>query len=260
MGVLLAILATLALEPALLPSPPSPVPSPRLSRFVPGFRAVERQGVLSVFDGAGTLVGRVETGRVVDLSFDRDRALYLVAGHSPTGRGDRMIHISIEATPQQGEGVEGYLRMRFSRDLGGLAPWKIRLADVDGDGRPELVLGVFKRTRFDPVPRKRLFVYDWPGYTLVPRWLGSRLSLPFEDFAFVDCNGDGRDELVALEQRPGGRRRLMRYDWNGFGFSGDENAMVQVAPDSDLLQSTPDGMRLRPAAPAALCARKDPSP
>ena len=257
--LLLTLFATLALEPTL-PPVPAPLPSPGPLSFVPGFRAVEQQGILSVFDGAGTLVGKVHTGRVVDLTFAGDRALYLLTARSPSGRGDRMVHLSIEATPQQGDGVEGCLRVRFSRDLSRLAPWKIRLADVDGDGRPELVLGVFKRARFDPVPRKRLFVYDWPGHTLVPRWLGSRLSLPFDDFAFVDCNGDGRDELVALEQGPGGRRRLMRYDWNGFGFSGDEKTMVEVTPDSDLIQSTPDGMRLKAATPAALCARKDPSP
>jgi hypothetical protein len=253
---LITILAILAIDPVLPASAATPMGEP----LVPGFSAVEQDGVTSVFDGAGTLVGTAHLGRVVDFTFVGDGALYLVTASSPADAGDSLVHISIESTPQKMDGIEGYLRRRFSRHLGHLAPWKVRLADVDGDGRRELVLGVFKRARFDPVLRKRLFVYDWPGDNLVPRWLGSRLSLPFDDFAFVDCNRDGKEELLALEQGPGGRRRLMLYEWNGFGFRGADQGMMEIRFDSDWIQSTADGWRLTATAPTAFCARKAPTP
>src|SRR5688572_68198 len=37
-------------------------------------------------------------------------------------------------------------------------PWKLAIADVDGDGRREIVVGVYKSTRFFPKPHNCLFI------------------------------------------------------------------------------------------------------
>src|SRR5439155_17757802 len=57
-----------------------------------------------------------------------------------------------------------------------------------------------------------LFVYGFDGKTLTPRWLGSRLTHEFSDFAASD------GLVYALEARLDGRRCLGQYRWNGFGF------------------------------------------
>lgn len=100
-------------------------------------------------------------------------------------------------------------------------PWKLMVADVDGDGRSEIVVGVYKSTRYFPRPHNCLFIYGWDGRRGFPKWLGSSLSKPFTDFAFTDFNGDGQTELVALETGRDGKESIGAYSWNGFGFTLD---------------------------------------
>ena len=98
-----------------------------------------------------------------------------------------------------------------------LNPWKIQIADVDGDGEEEIAVGVYKKARFHPVMAKRLFVYGWDGRDAYPKWLGSRLSRPFKDFTFAD-SGDGT-KLIAIEETKDGWNELAVYRWDGFGFT-----------------------------------------
>jgi hypothetical protein len=98
-------------------------------------------------------------------------------------------------------------------------PWKLAVADVDGDGRGEIVVGVYKSTRFFPKPHNCLFIYSWDGRRAHPKWLGSSLSKPFVDFAFLDANGKSAQELLSIETKRDGRQCLALYAWNGFGFT-----------------------------------------
>jgi hypothetical protein len=213
---------------------------------------------LSLADRANHAVGTVRAPRIVDAVLVDDRSLLLLTA-SADGAAS-FLHLSLAASRRQerhGQVVtDGFLHIRSHRELDGLSPWKVRLADVDGDGAQELILGVRKRARFDPVMRRRLFVYAWPDWA--PRWLGSRLSLPFEDFAFVDCDGDGKDDLLALELAADGRRRLMRYEWNGFGFTGEPGDFLVVTPSSDFVAVHANGFRLLTTSPRRLCPRKEP--
>lgn len=105
-------------------------------------------------------------------------------------------------------------------DLEALKPWTVQVADVDGDGRNEISVGVYKTARFHPVMAKRPFVYDWNKGALSPKWLGSRLSRPFDDYIFCDIDEDGMDELVSIELLSNGRKVINAYKWKGFGFEG----------------------------------------
>ncbi len=99
-------------------------------------------------------------------------------------------------------------------------PWKLALAELDGDERPEVLVAVRKPSRFDPVVRNRLFVYDWtPANTVHPLWLGSRLGGPLLDFAVVP-GPDGVDRVIVTEE---GSARVRKYAWSGFGFVLDED-------------------------------------
>ncbi len=98
-----------------------------------------------------------------------------------------------------------------------LKPWKIIVGDVDGDGRTDLGVGVYKTTRFHPVMAKRPFVYTWNGKAFVPKWLGSRLTRPFTDFTFAAFKSGPK--LVSIEEIKGGGNELAVYKWDGFGFT-----------------------------------------
>ncbi len=124
-------------------------------------------------------------------------------------------------------------------------PWKIEIADVDGDGRREIIVGVFKSTKFFPKPHNCLFIYGFNGETAFPKWLGSSLSRPFADFTFADLDNEAGDELIAMETTLEGRISVAVYHWNSFGFTldwsqgdwqlakllGVENGLIQVEAD-----------------------------
>ena len=91
--------------------------------------------------------------------------------------------------------------------------WGLWVSDVNGDGRPDLVIALKKRARHDPVVENRPHVYTLVGDRCVPLWRGTRLAGRFEALAVQG------PRLWALERVGRGRRRVARYGWRGFGYA-----------------------------------------
>ncbi|MDR0815310.1 MAG: nuclear receptor-binding factor 2 [Bacteroidales bacterium] len=90
--------------------------------------------------------------------------------------------------------------------------YRFDCADITGDGIPEIAVGVIKPTRFDPIVRKRLFLFKLFDTCYVrPLWLGSKMSLPLVDFRIV--NGRVR----TIEQEGENSFVVAEYEYKRFG-------------------------------------------
>jgi len=135
------------------------------------------------------------------------REIILLTGESGSEYGNKLVILSLSGD-----------EMIRQFPLEGLKPWKIQTADVDGDSKREMSIGVYKTARFHDVEDKRPFLYNLHPDGLSPKWLGSRLSRPFTDYVFGDVDQDGCDELISIETLSSGEKVIHAYRWKGFGF------------------------------------------
>jgi hypothetical protein len=143
--------------------------------------------------------------------------------------------------------------------------WQVRsasLADLNHDRRWEVALLVWRP--FQPWPIDRFLPYGgrinefqdidglschlilvgWAGDTYREVWAGSALAQPLLSIAAADLNGDGWQELIALESdyntvQHETASALTIWEWNGFGFD-----LIERQPGrfrSMELRSTPLG-------------------
>ncbi|HUT52471.1 MAG TPA: hypothetical protein VM658_03685 [bacterium] len=150
------------------------------------------------------------------------RLAFCILGRSGEDRGRTLAVYEMTAG--------GWSRRFLDLDRG-FHPYCIMTAELDGDALPEVAVGAYKSTRFDPKPGNRLFIFDWTGDALFAKWLGSRLGLPFERFAFWRGD-DGIDRLLAVEHSGSARLVLRQYHWDGFGFSHDRD-WIRVSNPAD---------------------------
>mgnify|MGYP001324536847 CR=1 FL=1 len=111
------------------------------------------------------------------------------------------------------------------------------LADTTGSGRKYLHLSVWKAGSFgkskpfwvkenDDRVRNHLFVLSWADKKIAPVWQSSELDAPNCQIAFIDSDGDGKEELYAIEGSnsdwPDCRGQAVSvWEWNGWGYSND---------------------------------------
>jgi hypothetical protein len=155
----------------------------------------------------------IQGKEIIDCCFLEDSLFHVIALTGSTGStlGDHIVQYSIQDT-----GI-----IEVSQDYhAGYQPWKISTADLDGDSVPELCIALYKSGVHTADNTNRLFVYDWKGNKLSPKWFGSKWSVPFVDYAFLDLDHDGLDDLVTLENETSGTgtQRIAVYQWLGSGF------------------------------------------
>jgi len=104
-----------------------------------------------------------------------------------------------------------------SRDV-----WELRYpvyrfctGDMDGDSIVDAIVGVEKTTRFDPVLRRRVFMFRNIEGKVRPLWLGSRLGRPVVDFNVVKVDGETR--LRSVEEDENCKFLVAEYRWSSFG-------------------------------------------
>jgi hypothetical protein len=139
------------------------------------------------------------------------------------------------------ERTRGMLRIRAA-GLDWSSPvypaWNARVADLDGDGHDEVLIGVWSHAQRhdEPQPHRAVWVLGWRQGALEALWRGSALARPMRDFDAVDLDDDGRAELFSLE-RVDSTCMVAAYRWTGFGFGG--HGTVRVDCEARLDDTTP---------------------
>lgn len=155
----------------------------------------------------------------------KDRIMDYGLGDLDGDNSDELVLISKKGIGNFGDKVsifkiQNEIEKLYEEDFSRLKPWKVALGDIDGNGKCEISIGVYKKTPFHQVMAKRPFIYYFEDNRLFPKWRGSRLSKPFTDYNFCDIDGDNIDELMAIEILQDGKKVVNAYKWKGFGFEG----------------------------------------
>jgi hypothetical protein len=137
-----------------------------------------------------------------------------------------------------------------------LLPWPVyqfQMGDIDGDNVTDLFVGVIKSCRYDPVVRRRLFVYEVIDGDLRPKWLGTHTAYDIKEFRAVSI--DGGTYIRAIEKDESGMYHIMTYAWSSFGPSikhneeggkdYDEAFKIFNKYSSDSLSRRSSGWRMR---------------
>ena len=156
---------------------------------------------------------------ISDLDKDNKDEIILLTSTEISQYGDDLVVLSFDHYEENNATKSAIVFKEIYRNhCKDLNPWKVQTSDVDGDKKSEISLGVYKTSPLHPIMAKRPFIYDWVNGGIFPKWRGSRLSRPFDDYVFLDLDSDGRDEIVSIEYTPNGSKVLASYSWKGFGF------------------------------------------
>lgn len=169
---------------------------------------------------------------ISDLDNDGKDEIILLTSKEAAQYGDDLVVLAYENYIETTKVKDKIAFKEIYRDhCKDLNPWKVQTSDVDGDGKTEISIGVYKTSPLHQVMAKRPFIYDWVNGGIFPKWRGSRLSRPFDDYIFLDLDSDGRDEIVSIEHTSNAERVLTSYSWKGFGFekTGESQSFEDIS-------------------------------
>jgi len=95
--------------------------------------------------------------------------------------------------------------------------FEMKTGDVNHDGRTDICIGIIKPTPFDPVLKKRLFIFQIDRDYIRPLWLSSRLVRPLEEFAVLSNEGGCR--IRTIERENTDLFCINEYKWESFGMT-----------------------------------------
>jgi len=106
----------------------------------------------------------------------------------------------------------------YENDFKNLMPWKVETADIDGDGIPEILTALRKKTPYDREIKNRMFIFNYEDNKLIRKWTGSQIAGIWRDFYVMDFLSPPGYELLFVEQTYEGKERVSVYSWFDFGF------------------------------------------
>lgn len=119
---------------------------------------------------------------------------------------------------------EFQLEQFYESDFTLVNPWCIDAGDMDGDGCQDIFIGAYRATEFYEADR-RPYLLEWNGDYLKRKWTGSYLNMKtYYEAGFEDMDGDGLDELYAIQ--PSGDGSIAKYFYR-FGYFSFDQVGVQ---------------------------------
>lgn len=146
---------------------------------------------------------------LIDYTMDEPYAYTLVSKQGPDGYGDFFAVFEKKN--------KGWQRI-YEKDFKNFMPWKIEIADIDGDDLKEILIAVRTTTLFDKDLKNRLFVFNFNDGALVKKWTGSQISGTWRDFYTGDVFSIPGHELIFIECTENDREKISIYTWFDFGF------------------------------------------
>ncbi len=164
--------------------------------------------------------------RLIDYAVDEGNVYAFVSTTEDSSYGDLLLVFNHDKN--------GEWKRSYENDFSGLKPWRIRLADIDGDGEKELITSVRKTTFYDKEEKNRLFIFNYRDGKLVKKWTGSDIAGSWEDFITGELVNTKGEELIFISKTKEGKERLLIYHWFDFGFlmlaqSADYQDIIDVA-------------------------------
>jgi hypothetical protein len=103
--------------------------------------------------------------------------------------------------------------------------FEMETGDVNHDGRTDICIGIIKPTPFDPVLKKRLFIFQIDRDYIRPLWLSSRLVRPLEEFTVLNDKDGCR--IRTIERANPDLFCISEYRWESFGLT-----FIKILSDS----------------------------
>lgn len=111
---------------------------------------------------------------------------------------------------------DGWIRI-YENDFKNLMPWKIEIADIDGDNIKDILIAVKKATYFDNELKNRMFIFNFTEGILVRKWTGSQIAGIWREFYVGDILSIPGNELIFIEYI-NDMEKVSIYSWFDFGF------------------------------------------